>query len=84
MSLVSSLKDTAISESAIAFGEIGLAGEIRGVSQSQARISEAVRLGFRKIVLPYQNIKTVKKSLYPDAEIVGVKNIREAFEHMTN
>ena len=52
MSLVSSLKDTAISESAIAFGEIGLAGEIRGVSQSQARISEAVRLGFRKIVLP--------------------------------
>ncbi|MBQ7521866.1 MAG: DNA repair protein RadA [Clostridia bacterium] len=84
MSLVSSLKDTAISENAIAFGEIGLAGEIRGVSQSQARISEAVRLGFRKIVLPYQNVKTIKKSLYSDVDIVGVKNIREAFEHMTN
>ena len=84
MSLVSSLKDTAISENAIAFGEIGLAGEIRGVSQSQARISEAVRLGFRKIVLPYQNVKTIKITSYPGVDIVGVKNIREAFEHMTN
>lgn len=84
MSLISSLKDTAISENAIAFGEIGLAGEIRGVSQAQARISEAVRLGFQKIVLPYQNVKAIKKSLYPDVEITGVRNIREAFAHMTN
>ena len=83
MSLVSSLKDTAILENALAFGEIGLAGEIRGVSQASARISEAIRLGFSKIVLPYQNLKNIKKENYPDAELVGVRNIRDAFRAMT-
>lgn len=83
MSLISSLKDTAISENALAFGEIGLAGEIRGVSQAQARISESARLGFTKIVLPYQNLKNIKQSQLPDnIELVGVRNIREAFGAM--
>lgn len=83
MSLISSLKDVAILENAIAFGEIGLAGEIRGVSQAQARISESARLGFTKIILPYQNLKNIKKSqISSDIELVGVKNIREAFEAM--
>ena len=53
MSLISSLKDVALLENALAFGEIGLAGEIRGVSQAQARISESARLGFTKIILPH-------------------------------
>ena len=84
MSLVSSLKDKALREDAIAFGEIGLAGEIRGVSQAQARIAEAIRLGFRKIILPYQNVRTVKRENYQGIQLIGVKNIREAFENMTD
>ena len=77
MALISSLKDTPVDESAVVFGEIGLAGEIRSVSQAQLRINEAVRLGFTKIVLPYHNLKGVSCK---DATLVGVKNIREAFE----
>ena len=77
MALISSLKDTPIDEKAVVFGEIGLAGEIRAVSQAQMRINEAVRLGFDKISLPYHNLKGVSCK---EAELIGVKNIREAFE----
>ncbi len=83
MALVSSLKDTAIPESAIAFGEIGLAGEIRAVSQAQARVNEAVRLGFGNIVLPYHNLKNIVPP-NNNVSITGVKNIRQAFEALTN
>lgn len=80
MSLVSSLKDVAILENALAFGEIGLAGEIRGVSQAQARISESIRLGFTKIILPDQNLKNIKHNEFSKKiELIGVRNIREAF-----
>ena len=77
MALISSLKDTPVNEKAVVFGEIGLAGEIRAVSQAQMRVNEAVRLGFERIVLPYHNLKGVTCA---DAELIGVKNIREAFE----
>lgn len=77
MALISSLKDTPVNEEAVAFGEIGLAGEIRAVSQAQLRINEAVRLGFNKIILPYHNMKGIHCE---NAELIGVKNIRDAFD----
>lgn len=77
MALISSLKDTPVLENAVAFGEVGLAGEIRSVSQAQQRVSEAVRLGFDKIILPYHNAKNVDNM---GAEVIGVKNLRQAFE----
>ena len=77
MALISSLKDTPVDEKAVVFGEVGLAGEIRAVSQAQMRVNEAVRLGFNKIVLPYHNLKGVHCD---EAELIGVKNIRDAFE----
>lgn len=77
MALISSLKDVKISDDAIAFGEIGLAGEIRSVSQVQQRINEAVRLGFTKIVIPYHNAKNIDNQ---GVDVIGVKNIRQAFE----
>ena len=80
MALISSLKDTPVDENAVVFGEIGLAGEIRSVSQAQMRINEAVRLGFNKIVLPFHNLKGISCD---EATIIGVKNIREAFEAIT-
>ena len=77
MALISSLKDTPVDENVVVFGEIGLAGEIRSVSQAQMRINEAVRLGFTRIILPYHNLKNVHCD---EAELIGVRNIREAFE----
>ena len=77
MALISSLKDTPVLENAVVFGEVGLAGEIRSISQAQQRVSEAVRLGFDKIILPYHNAKNVDNM---GAEVIGVKNLRQAFE----
>ena len=79
ISLISSLKDVPIPENALAFGEIGLGGEIRSVANAQARINEASRLGFTKIILPYHNLKSVSSDT---ATLYGVKNVREAFEAM--
>ena len=64
-------------EKAVVVGEIGLAGEIRSVSQAQRRVNEAVRLGFDRIILPFHNLKGVQCE---DAELIGVRNIREAYE----
>lgn len=78
IALISSLKDVPVNENAIAFGEIGLAGEIRSVSHVQQRVSEAVRLGFTKIIVPGHNFKDI--SVSGGVEIVPVKNVRQAFE----
>ena len=78
IALISSLKDVPVDDNAIAFGEIGLAGEIRSVSHAQQRVSEAVRLGFIKIIVPANNSKdiTAKEGI----QIIPVKNVRQAFE----
>ena len=80
MALVSSLKDYALRDDVLAFGEIGLAGEIRGVSHCEQRIKEASRLGFNKCIIPKSNLKNLSANLKNDIEIVGVRTIREAFE----
>lgn len=80
LALVSSLKDYALKDDVLAFGEIGLAGEIRGVSHCEQRIKEAARLGFRKCIIPHSNLKNISESLKDKIEVVGVRNIRQAFE----
>lgn len=83
MALVSSLKDIVIPEDSLAIGEIGLAGEIRAVNHISQRVSEAIRLGFKRIVVPYHNLKDLKNK-FDSAEIIGVNNVRQAFEALTN
>ncbi len=78
LALISSLKDKEIREDTIAFGEVGLAGELRSVNHIEARIAEASRMGFTRCIIPYNNLKKVKSN--SDIELIGVKNIREAFE----
>ena len=82
MSLVSSLKDTPIRDDTVIFGEIGLAGEIRAVNNINSRIQEAERLGFKRCVMPYHSVKNYGSKNY-SIEIIGVKNIREAFDACT-
>lgn len=81
MSLVSSLKDLEIREDTIVFGEIGLAGEIRAVNNIESRIIEAHRMGFTRCVIPYHNQK--KLTVKGNIEIIGVKNVVEAFDKCT-
>lgn len=82
LALVSSLKDTILKDDVLAIGEIGLAGEIRGVSACEQRVNEAMRMGFRKIIIPRHNYKQLRKELIDSGNIVPVGNIREAFREI--
>ena len=67
LAIVSSINGKAISSDLCAFGEVGLLGEVRKVSQMEKRISEAKKLGFKKIISPneYKNISDVVSELFP-------------------
>lgn len=80
LALISGLKDDVIPAGNVAFGEIGLTGEIRSVSNADLRIAEAARLGFKRIVIPYHNLKSITKR--DDIAIVGVRTVREAYEEI--
>ena len=79
LAIVSSLKDYAVKENVLAFGEVGLGGEIRAVNSCEQRIREAAKLGFKKCVIPKYNL-TKMKNIKEDIEILGVSNIRQAFQ----
>ncbi len=80
MALVSSLKDKAVDEHTLAFGEIGLAGEIRSVNNCEQRINEAKRLGFTRCIIPFHNYKSLSKEIKTELDIIPVRTIRAAFE----
>lgn len=80
LALVSSLKDEVVPEDILAFGEIGLAGEIRSVGFCEQRIKEAIRLGFHKIIIPKANLKYVSKEMRSEADIIGVRYLSQAFD----
>lgn len=81
MALISGITDRVIPDDLIAFGEIGLSGEVRAVSHIDYRVKEAVRLGFTKIVLPKKNI--VSSLQVPEnVELIGVNNIYQALACM--
>lgn len=78
MALYSSLTDKPIDGKVIAFGEIGLGGEIRAVSHLEQRITEARRLKFEKCIVPKHSLKNIR--LPDDIEVIGVNNLKEAFK----
>lgn len=83
LALCSSLKDAVIREDVIAFGEIGLAGEIRTVMSAEARVLEAARLGFKRCILPIHNVKNLSQKATNAIEIVGVRTLKKAFDAAT-
>jgi len=82
MALVSSLKDKAIGDKVLCFGEIGLAGEIRSVNHPQFRVREAVRMGFTRCVLPRASMRQLKAADVGDMELVGVRSIGDAISQI--
>lgn len=85
VALVSSLKDMCVGEDVIAFGEIGLAGELRAVNHAEARIREASRLGFKRCIMPYHNLQSLKNSPKDyGIQLFGVRSVRQAIEVLSN
>jgi len=72
--MVSSFLDKPVDRNMVLFGEVGLAGEIRGVSQPELRIKEAQKLGFTRCVLSGSNVESCKK--FKGMELVGMDSIR--------
>ena len=79
LSIVSAIKDNPIDENTIAFGEIGLSGEIRSVPRIASRIAEASRLGFTRCILPKTALKQLS-TCPANLELCGVRSLKEAID----
>lgn len=78
MAVASSFKNRVIDDKTIAFGEIGLSGEVRGVSQASQRVAEAAKLGFTTCILPAVNTGQIKEN--QGLTIIGVGTVRDAID----
>jgi len=78
MALISSYKDKPVNEKTIAFGEIGLSGEVRAVSMAEQRVQEAKKLGFEIVIMPEVSKKNLTK--IDGIKIIGVQNLREVMK----
>ncbi|MBN1277984.1 MAG: DNA repair protein RadA [Deltaproteobacteria bacterium] len=76
--MMSSFLEKPVDRNLVIFGEVGLAGEIRGVSQSGLRINEARKLGFSRCILSKSSIEGSRET--GDMELTGVKSIHELYE----
>jgi DNA repair protein RadA/Sms len=76
VAIASSVKDRPVAADLVLIGEIGLSGELRAVSQTNARLREAAALGFRRAIVP----KTVRRGEGPPKgiEIIPCRSLREA------
>lgn len=78
LSLVSNLTDKVIPDDLVAFGEIGLAGELRAVNRILVRVKEAQRLGFKRCLLPKQCVAAINSEV--DIQIIGVTTLSQAIQ----
>jgi DNA repair protein RadA/Sms len=78
LSIASSFRDRPTEATDLVIGEVGLTGEVRRVSRIEQRISEAEKLGFKRAIIPRQNVGgwTVPSGI----EVIGVSTVREAME----
>lgn len=77
LAMVSSFRNKPLPEKMVAFGEIGLSGEIRPVPRGQERLKEAEKLGFKRAIVPKANLPRNEKE-FPKLKIYGVENLHEA------
>jgi len=75
--IYSSFKDIPVDSETVILGEVGLAGEIRTISNIEKRINEASKLGFKRIIVPKNNLKNVNTKKYK-IQILGVEKIKDA------
>lgn len=79
LAIISNYKNKEIESTTVAFGEIGLTGEIRAVSQVKQRVGEAVKLGFKKIIIPKVCLSQID-NVNGDIKVVGIENITEVMQ----
>lgn len=80
MAVVSSFRNKPLSDDWIAFGEVGLSGEVRAVSMAKQRVLEAKKLGFKTCILPKSELDDVMK--IDGIRCIGVSNVQEAVDYI--
>jgi DNA repair protein RadA/Sms len=81
--VASSFREKPINAQTVVMGEVGLAGEVRGISQAEARIKDAAKLGFTRCILPAMNVEKMEKSAaLKKMELMGVRSLDEAMERL--
>ncbi|WP_321003036.1 DNA repair protein RadA [Eisenbergiella porci] len=78
MAVISSFRNRPIEETMIAFGEVGLSGEVRAVSQAAIRVSEAKKLGFKTCVLPKVCLDKLPK--IEGIRLIGVQSVKDVMD----
>ena len=76
--VTSSLREVAIEPGLLVLGEVGLGGEVRGISQAELRIREAAKMGFKRCLLPERNL--AKLEPIDGMELVGINEVGEALD----
>ncbi len=80
--IVSSFRDVPLPEGLVIFGEVGLSGEIRAISQTELRLREASRIGMKRAIIPRSNLERLKEK--SNIKIQGVRSINELIESISN
>lgn len=80
MAVYSSFKKISQKKSIVYIGEVGLAGEIRGVPGIQHRINEAMKMGVDEVIVPIKNYQELSEKSRKDSKIKAVKNLKDVVE----
>ncbi len=78
LAVLSSFRGRPVDNKTIAFGEVGLSGEVRMVNMADVRIQEAAKLGFTTCILPYGNLRALSGKTPEGIRLEGVKNLKDA------
>ncbi|MGB8954232.1 MAG: DNA repair protein RadA [Tumebacillaceae bacterium] len=78
LSLSSSFREQIIRPTDVYIGEVGLTGEVRGVSRIEQRVREAMKLGFTRAIVPTKNLRGWQPPA--DVQVIGVETVQEAFQ----
>ncbi|MDO5356188.1 MAG: DNA repair protein RadA [Conchiformibius sp.] len=79
LAMLSSYRDKPLPEKMVAFGEVGLSGEIRPVPRGQERLKEAEKLGFKRAIVPKANLPR-NAAEFPKLKLFGVESVQEAVQ----
>jgi DNA repair protein RadA/Sms len=81
--VASSFREKPVPPEMVVMGEVGLAGEVRAISQAEARLKDAAKLGFTRCILPAANLEKMEKSAgIKKMELMGVRTVEEAMERL--
>jgi DNA repair protein RadA/Sms len=80
LAITSSFRDLPIHRGTVVMGEVGLTGDIRMIPRVDMRIKEAIKMGFKRFIIPSGNKDSLKESAFSKCEIYGVRHILDAMD----